>query len=119
VVEDNAVNVKVLRRMLEQRGFEVTVAVNGREAVERAAEQRFAAILMDIEMPEMDGYEATERIRQRERDLHLPPVPIIGLSGYASSEHRARGLAAGMNEFETKPFDRERLFALLATFVPE
>jgi PAS domain S-box-containing protein len=101
VVEDNEINRTVALGILANLGYSADVAVNGREAVERAARQDYQAIFMDCLMPEMDGYAATAEIRRRE-----PPgrhVPIIALTAGALAEDRARCLAAGMDEHIAKP----------------
>lgn len=86
VVEDNDINQRVLRKQLETAPgnlFQVHMASNGQQAVELSAQTRLDLILMDVEMPVMDGLEATARIRERERSQGTPPIPIIGLSGNA------------------------------------
>ncbi len=91
VVEDNLINQTVLRRQLRssnQPSFEVAVANNGQEAVDLTEREHFDAVLMDVQMPVMDGLEATRRIRQRERERALQPLPIIGLSGNARQVRR-------------------------------
>lgn len=112
LVEDNAVNRKVASEMLRKLGAVVTVAVDGRKAVDFCAQQSFDAVLMDCHMPEMDGYAATAAIRK----MPSPAcdVPIIALTAGVSSEERKTALAAGMSAFLAKPVNRDELAAALA-----
>ncbi len=100
LAEDNEVNIRAVGDYLEDRGFQVSVARNGREAVERAAEVRPDVILMDIQMPEVDGLEATRRLRG---DRATAAIPIIALTALAMPGDRERCLAAGADEYLTKP----------------
>ncbi len=119
LVEDHPVNREVATDMLEELGYSVCTAKNGKEAVERASTQRFDAIFMDCQMPEMDGYEATRIIRKRE---HENPAgghtPIIALTGDASEQGRQECLSTGMDDFVAKPFRMEQLRLLLLRWVP-
>ena len=112
VAEDNAVNQRLIVGLLEKRGARVDVAGNGREAVEALERAPYDVVLMDCQMPELDGYEATRRIRQAEAE-HGGHVPIVALTASAMAEDRDRSLAAGMDDFLTKPVQREALFSLL------
>lgn len=103
LVEDNVINQQVACRMLEILGYQVCVAVNGFEALERLQTQPPDAILMDCHLPEMDGYTATQRIREQERTLGRH-VPIIALTANALAGERDRCLAAGMDDYLAKPF---------------
>jgi len=108
LTEDNLINQKLAKILLTRRGHEVVLAVNGREAVEAAALGAFDAILMDIQMPEMDGLEATRTIRQA-----LPQharTRIIAMTAHATGEDRARCLEAGMDAYIVKPFTPEELY---------
>jgi signal transduction histidine kinase/DNA-binding response OmpR family regulator len=108
LAEDNVVNQRLAASLLERRGHRVTIAANGRDAVAVAAHQSFDAILMDVQMPEMGGFEATVAIRARERDQG-GHVPIIAMTAHAMKGDRERCLAAGMDEYLTKPLDSRRL----------
>ncbi len=112
LAEDNAINQQIAREILEDAGLLVEIANNGEEAVELAAGGRFKAILMDIQMPEMDGYEATRKIRSDPRYRNLP---IVAMTANSMGGVRERCLQAGMNDYVTKPIDIERLLAVLAT----
>jgi signal transduction histidine kinase/CheY-like chemotaxis protein len=110
LAEDNPVNQQVAVAMLVKRGHEVHVASNGREAVEAVRERDYDVVLMDIQMPELDGFEATAAIRALDKGQRLP---IIGLTAHALSGERERCLARGMSEYLAKPFKAHELFALV------
>src|SRR5690606_35085843 len=112
VAEDNPVNQMVVRGMLQKRGYTVRLADNGRQAVElyRRDPGSVRLILMDCEMPEVDGYEASRQIRALEAERQWPAVPIIAVTAHVLAEHRQRGLAAGMNDFIGKPLESQQLY---------
>jgi CheY-like chemotaxis protein len=115
VADDNGVNQRVALRMLEKLGYQAEVANNGKEAITAWETGRYELILMDCQMPEMDGYEATREIRQRERgERH---VPIIALTAHAMNDAAIQCKAAGMDDYLSKPIDRERLEACLERFL--
>ena len=116
LVEDSAVNQEVAVAMLKDLGCEVRLAENGREAVTAVSRRRFDVVLMDCQMPEMDGFEATRAIRKREAARKGPPlrVPIVALTANALGGDRARCLAAGMDDYLAKPFKKEQLWTTLA-----
>ena len=109
VADDNAVNVAVLRTMLRSLGFEPAVARDGREAVALAEGRRFDLVIMDVSMPELDGYAATRALRARERSLSLAPTRIVGLSAHAGEAARAEALRAGMDDYLAKPVRMQAL----------
>lgn len=111
LVEDNAINREVARAMLSSFGVEVASAENGMEAMTALDRADYDLILMDCEMPEMDGFEATRRIRAS--DHASAKVPIVALTAHAVSGDRERCMAAGMNDYISKPFRREDLHAVL------
>ncbi len=117
LAEDNLVNQQVARTMLERAGHKVTVAGNGRAAVAAAREGAFDLVLMDVQMPEMDGLEATAAIRAAEAGTgrHLP---ILALTAHAMKGDRERCLAAGMDGYLAKPFDPRALWRAVAALVP-
>jgi len=116
VAEDSEVNQFIIRELLAKWGIEIAVAANGLEAVKAFREQEFDLILMDIQMPEMDGLEATRQIRavQSSEDLHRD-CEIVGLSAHAMSGDRERYMAEGMIEYLTKPIRTEELREVLDT----
>jgi CheY-like chemotaxis protein/anti-sigma regulatory factor (Ser/Thr protein kinase) len=116
VVEDNTVNQRLASRLLERRGHRVTVTANGREAVEALANQTFDLVLMDLQMPKMDGFEATAVIRERE--MHDGGhIPIIALTANAMKGDRERCLAARMDGYLSKPIVPQELDEILETYL--
>ena len=115
LVEDNPVNQLVAKGMLVKLGCEVQVAVQGAEALALLEGPAFDLVLMDCNMPVMDGYEASRRIRQ---DGRWPDLPIVALTANAMPEERERCRAAGMDDYLAKPFRREELLALLDHWAP-
>lgn len=116
LVEDNPINQQVAEELLKGFGLQVDVANGGRVAVERAAATRYDLVLMDLQMPDMDGLEATRQIRARERRHR---VPIIAMTAAAMSEDRDAARAAGMDDHLSKPIDIERLVGVLQRWIPE
>ena len=116
VADDNPVNQKLVSRVLEKLGHVAATVNNGREAVEAASTGDFDVILMDIEMPEVDGFEATALIRATERSRQR--VSIIAMTAHAMAEDRQRCLDAGMDDYLTKPIARNELAAMLAKIIP-
>ncbi|WP_175414882.1 PAS domain S-box protein [Nibricoccus aquaticus] len=109
VAEDNPTNQLVAQMMLEQMGHTVEFAVNGQETIRQLVRSDFDAVLMDCQMPVMDGYEASRRIRAGEASPQAVKLPIIALTAYAMPDDRAKALAAGMDDYVTKPIDPEVL----------
>ena len=115
VAEDNPVNQRLAKRLLEKRGHSVQVVADGRQAVEEASmAQPFDVILMDIQMPAMDGLEATRAIRKMPNPQRSS-VPIVAMTAFAMTADRDRCLAAGMNQHLTKPIDAAQLYATIET----
>ena len=114
LVEDNEINQLVAEEILKQAGMDVTIAGNGREALALLEAQRFDLVLMDIQMPEMDGLTATRELRTRERFRDLP---VIAMTAHAMSDDRQKSLDAGMNAHITKPIDSIELFSTLAEWL--
>ncbi|MCP4682706.1 MAG: response regulator, partial [Desulfobacterales bacterium] len=129
LAEDNLTNQEIAIAVLEVAGIDVTIANNGKEAVEAAERNSFDAILMDIQMPEMDGYEATRRIRNWEEKLkdkeesniatHGFRLPIIAMTAHAMKGDEEKCLEAGMDGYVTKPIDQDILFKTLSEMVKE
>jgi CheY-like chemotaxis protein/HPt (histidine-containing phosphotransfer) domain-containing protein len=116
VVEDQTLNREVAEGMLAALGLDCDTAANGREALEKLAHDRFDAVLMDCEMPVMDGFSATRALR--ERSAGAPRLPVIALTADATPAGRASCLAAGMDDYLAKPVTREALHAMLARWLP-
>jgi two-component system sensor histidine kinase/response regulator len=112
LAEDNAINQKVAVRMLEKRGHKVVVASNGKQALEELAKRTFDIVLMDVQMPEMDGLEATGLIRQREKQ-GAPHVPVIAMTAMVMKGDKERCIAAGMDGFLSKPVHPQELDEVL------
>ncbi|MCE1117047.1 MULTISPECIES: response regulator [Pseudomonas] len=115
LVEDNPVNQSVIEAMLRSLGFEVSLAMDGAQAVDLVQQQHFAAVLMDCRLPQVDGFEATRRIRQLVQGAGLP---IIALTASVLEGDRERCLAAGMNDYLSKPFKRTELQRILQRWLP-
>ncbi len=111
VAEDNIINQKLTKRVLEKNGYSVDVVANGLEALDAVSRTKYDMILMDMQMPEMDGLEATTLIRKREKpDEH---VPIIALTANAAKSDKKKCLSAGMDDFLTKPIKPEHLLKII------
>jgi|GEM_PF-6484144 len=117
VAEDNPVNQKLISRLLEKLGYQTKVVFNGRTAFEEAATNSYAAVLMDCQMPEMDGLSATGEIRAREMTLGLSHLPIIALTAHIMPGDRERCLAAGMDDYLSKPLNPNKLQTTLAHWI--
>ena len=119
VAEDNPVNQLVVQGFLKKRGYNVRLVTNGLAALNEYQRDPNATqlILMDCEMPEMDGFEATRQIRRLERQYNLPAVPIIALTAHILDEHRQHGADAGMNDFLGKPLDSAKLYSTLEAYL--
>jgi CheY-like chemotaxis protein len=114
LAEDNPVNQKLAVRLLQKLGVEVQVAVNGLEALQALREADFDAVLMDCQMPELDGYEATRRLRGAAGAVRNPDVPVIALTAHALATDRSKCLDAGMTDYLTKPINPNHLHQCLA-----
>jgi CheY-like chemotaxis protein len=118
VAEDNTVNQLLAKRLLEKRGHRVTMTMNGREALETLAKDRFDLVLMDLQMPEMDGFQATLALREKEKvkqdGFHQP---VIALTAHAMKGDKERCLAAGMDGYLTKPILPQELDAVLKIYM--
>ena len=112
LVEDNEMNRDMISRRLARRGFEVVMAVDGRQGVEMARSESPDLILMDMSLPEIDGWEA---VRQIKADEAARRIPVIALTAHAMAGDREKALAAGCDDFDTKPVQFERLLEKINT----
>ena len=111
LVEDNEMNRDMLSRRLERRGYTVMIAVDGRQGIEMAQTEAPDLILMDMSLPEIDGWEATRRLKAAPE---TSGIPIIGLTAHAMASDREKVMAAGANDYDTKPVDLNRLLEKIA-----
>ena len=114
-IEDNEDNIVLLKGRLEQHGFAVIVAMDGAQGVEAARREAPGAILMDMRLPVMDGWEATKRLKANEETRH---IPVIGVSAHAMIGDRERALEAGCDDYLTKPVDMSVLLSMLQRLLP-
>lgn len=117
VAEDNIINQKLIQRTLEDLGLSVTIASNGLDAFQKRKDNNFDMIFMDIQMPFLDGVEATAEILEWEEDYKQPHVPIVALTANALKGDREKFLAAGLDEYTTKPLVRSEIIAVLNHFL--
>ncbi len=113
LAEDNPFNQKLVMAIMEMRGHEITLARNGKEAIAAFDRKTFDLILMDIQMPEMDGFEATLQIRKREKERGLKQTPIIAMTAHVMEKDRDLCFSAGMDAFISKPIRREEFLSLV------
>jgi len=106
LVEDNEMNRDMLSRRLIRKGYEIVVAVDGKQGVDMAVEGGYDLILMDMSLPEIDGWEATRQVRAHPNGKS---VPIVALTAHAMAGDREKALAAGCNDYDTKPIELSRL----------
>jgi two-component system, cell cycle response regulator DivK len=108
LVEDNEMNRDMLSRRLRRKGYEVEIAVDGQDGVDRCAKALPDLVLMDMSLPVMDGWEATRRIKADER---LRRIPVIALTAHAMTGDREKAFASGCDDYDTKPIELDRLLA--------
>ena len=113
-VEDNPDNVYMLTRRLKKKGFELIIAGDGQEGIDKAIEESPDLILMDLSLPTMDGWTATAEIKKIEE---VKDIPIIALSAHAMPEHRDRAIKAGCSDYDTKPVDIKRLLGKMGQYI--
>ena len=113
-VEDNPDNVYMLTRRLKKKGFELIIAGDGQEGIDKAIEENPDLILMDLSLPTMDGWTATAEIKKIEG---VKDIPIIALSAHAMPEHRDRAIKAGCSDYDTKPVDIKRLLNKMGQYI--
>jgi CheY-like chemotaxis protein len=117
VAEDNPVNQTLILRLLEKRGFSTDLAQNGLEVIDALEKYRYDLILMDMQMPEMDGIEVTRIIREKGPDVPFRDIPIIGVTANAMQRDMERCLSAGMNAYVAKPIKAQSLFDAIDRFI--
>ena len=113
-VEDNPDNVYMLTRRLKKKGFELIIAGDGQEGIDKAIEESPDLILMDLSLPTMDGWTAPAEIKKIEE---VKDIPIIALSAHAMPEHRDRAIKAGCSDYDTKPVDIKRLLSKMGQYI--
>ncbi len=113
LVEDNEMNRDMLSRRLMRNGYDVVIAVNGQEGIDMAASERPDLILMDMSLPVLDGWEATRRLKA---DPATSSIPVIALTAHAMDTDREKALAAGCDDFDTKPIELPRLLEKMKAF---
>ena len=114
VIEDTADNRRIIRLLMERAGYAVVEAVNGAEGIEMAGRERPDLILMDIQLPVIDGYEATRRLKA---DPDLKAIPVIAVTSYALAGDEAKTRAAGCDGYVAKPFSPKALLQLVQKFI--
>ncbi|KAG2187833.1 hypothetical protein INT44_000583 [Umbelopsis vinacea] len=119
LVEDNKINQNMMKRLLTMKGYEVLIVDNGKLALSAFETKSFDLIIMDIQMPIMDGITATKEIRKLEKLNAATPIPIVGLSGNAREFHAVNALNSGLNRYMTKPVNKAELYAVLEQFEQE
>jgi CheY-like chemotaxis protein len=115
LAEDDPINQMAVKALLDQLGLSVVCVQNGREAVDEMTRNSYDLILMDLQMPELDGFQATRLIRRMAGDIGR--TPIIALTAHTLEKDRDRCLDSGMNEFLSKPIDSNRLMQILSTYL--
>lgn len=118
VAEDNEINQKLIRRTLEALGLTITIAHNGKIALEERIKNDYDAVFMDIAMPVMDGVESTHKMLEYERENNLPHIPIIAVTANALKGDRERFMKEGLDEYVTKPIKKESILSVLNMFLP-
>jgi CheY-like chemotaxis protein len=113
LVEDYEPNIQMISAFLQELGYMYEVARNGDEVITQFSAAKYAAILMDIQLPDMDGITVSRKIRILEKEKVLSPTPIIGMTGHATADDKFFCLQAGMNDFIAKPFEIEGLESIL------
>ena len=114
LIEDNEMNRDMLSRRLTRRGYEVVIAVDGEQGIAMARSERPALILMDMSLPGMDGWEATRQLKAMPETQGLP---VIALTAHAMAGDREKAMAAGCDDFDTKPVDLDRLLGKIAALL--
>ena len=116
LVEDNEMNRDMLSRRLQKRGYDISIALDGQEGVDRASQELPDVILLDMSLPVMDGWEAARRLKAGTATQN---IPIIALTAHAMSDDRQKALDAGCDDFDTKPVDLARLIGKIEALVSQ
>lgn len=116
LVEDNELNRDMLSRRLQRRGYDVSIAVDGAEGIEKAHAELPAIILMDMSLPKVDGWEATRRLKAED---DTKDIPVIALTAHAMRGDREKAMEAGCDDYDTKPVDLPRLLEKIKKLVPD
>lgn len=116
IVEDNELSRDMLSRRLRRKGYEVLVATDGQEGIAMAQRELPDLVLMDLSLPDLDGWEATRRLKT---DTKTQSIPVIALTAHAMSGDREKALDAGCDEYDTKPIDLRRLLSKMVRFVED
>ncbi len=116
IVEDNELSRDMLSRRLRRKGYEVLVATDGQEGIAMAQRELPDLVLMDLSLPDLDGWEATRRLKT---DAKTQSIPVIALTAHAMSGDREKALDAGCDEYDTKPIDLRRLLSKMVRFVDD
>ncbi len=118
VAEDNKINQKLILILLNKAGYDVDIANNGREAIEMTKKGKYDLIVMDIQMPEVDGIEAAKRIREWEKDTGMPRIPIIALTAsLLTPDEEKEFLKGDIDSYLSKPIDKKKLYSLLESYL--
>ncbi len=118
VAEDNFVNQKLATALLQKAGHRVTIAANGKVAIDEVEKKQFDLVFMDVQMPEMDGYEATGIIREREKKTTKKHIPVVALTAHVMKGDRERCISAGMDEYLSKPLKKKEVLNLIDKLFP-
>lgn len=116
IVEDNEMNRDMLSRRLARRGYEISMAVDGKQGIDAAEADAPDLILMDMSLPELDGWEATRRLKSNEKTRK---IPVIALTAHAMVGDREKAIEAGCDDYDTKPIEFNRLLGKIEAFLPK
>jgi len=114
IVDDNTINLQLMKALIEKEGWSAETAIDGQNALNLFADNDYTLILMDIQMPEMDGYEVTRRIREQSRGNS---IPIIAITAYCLEETREMAMDAGFSDYLTKPVDPDGLISVINSYL--
>jgi CheY-like chemotaxis protein len=118
LVEDHQANVLITTMFLEELGYNIDVAFNGWDAIEKFEASRFGLVILDLQLPQIDGFEVARRIRFKEKTDNLPPTPILAVTGNATEDDKILCLREGMNDYLSKPYRLPELEKKLRALCP-